>query len=138
MFFFIRPRDRHITMAIDASWDAAALASAVCDALVADGKLRATPAFIRTDREAKIAKIFEGSKLNGSKLSSMTGRAVEVAVRNATQGEAWVDDVQRALKGMLDPEAAVKTDGVEESAEVKQLRERMVESAKVKGAAATT
>ena len=59
-------------------------------------------------------------------------------VRNATQGEAWVDDVQRALKGMLDPEAAVKTDGVEESAEVKQLRERMVESAKVKGAAATT
>ena len=35
------------------------------------------------------------------------------------------------LDELLDPEAAVKTDGVEESAEVKQLRERMVESAKV-------
>jgi len=61
----------------------------------------------------------------------MTGRAVEVTVRNATQGEAWVDDVQNALKGMLDPEAAAKTDGVAESDEMKQLREKMVENAKV-------
>jgi hypothetical protein len=61
----------------------------------------------------------------------MTGRAVEVAVRNATEGEAWVDDVQNALKGLLDPEAAAKTDGVVESDEMKQLREKMVENAKL-------
>jgi len=50
----------------DTTWDCAALAKAVCDTLVADGKLKEKPAFIRTDREAKIAKIFEGAKLDGA------------------------------------------------------------------------
>jgi len=115
----------------DASWDSAALAHAVCDKLVERGVLKEKPAFIRTDREAKIAKVFEVAKLDGASLLGMTGRAVEVAVRNATEGEAWVDDVQRALKGLLDPEAAAKTDGVVESEEMKQLREKMVENAKL-------
>lgn len=47
----------------DASWTAADVAKALCDALVASGKLRATPAFIREDREAKIAAVFECARL---------------------------------------------------------------------------
>eukprot|EP01043_Picozoa_sp_COSAG02_P034724 COSAG02_NODE_2444_length_8852_cov_3.142008_6_plen_142_part_00 len=43
----------------DASWTAADVAKALCDALVASGKLRANPGFIREDREAKIAAVFE-------------------------------------------------------------------------------
>ena len=43
----------------DVSWAAADVAHALCDALIASGKLRATPAFIREDREAKIAQVFE-------------------------------------------------------------------------------
>ena len=113
-----------ITMAAD-------LAKIVCDTLVADGRLKEKPAFIRTDREKKIAGIFETAKLSSDVLQEMTGRAVEVAVRNATQGEAWVDDVQRVLKGMMSAEQAAKTDGVAESAEMKQLREKLVENAKV-------
>eukprot|EP00327_Prymnesium_parvum_P042430 CAMPEP_0195647602 /NCGR_PEP_ID=MMETSP0815-20121206/30183_1 /TAXON_ID=97485 /ORGANISM="Prymnesium parvum, Strain Texoma1" /LENGTH=307 /DNA_ID=CAMNT_0040791175 /DNA_START=96 /DNA_END=1020 /DNA_ORIENTATION=+ len=118
-------------MSVDASWSSADLAKAVCDALVADGRLKEKPAFIRTDREKKIASVFEAASLDGAKVTSMTGRAVEVAVRNATQGEAWVDDVQRVLKGMMSAEQAAKTDGVAESDEMKQLREKMVENAKI-------
>eukprot|EP00966_Prymnesium_polylepis_P169848 3926846-Prymnesium_polylepis.1 len=98
-------------MSVEESWSAADLAKAVCDALVAEGKLKEKPAFIRTDREKKIAGVFEAAKLNGAKMVELTGRAVEVAVRNATQGEAWVDDVQRVLKGMMSAEQAAKTDG---------------------------
>ena len=36
----------------DASWTAADVAKHLCDALVASGKLRANPGFIREDREA--------------------------------------------------------------------------------------
>ena len=43
----------------DPSWSTADVAKALCDALVASGKLRANPAFIREDREAKIASVFE-------------------------------------------------------------------------------
>ena len=43
----------------DPSWTAADVAKALCDALVAAGKLRANPGFIREDREAKIAGVFE-------------------------------------------------------------------------------
>jgi hypothetical protein len=49
----------------------AELVAAVCDKLVAEGKIRSSPAFIRTDREAKILKVFEsnGVKLDGAKLA---------------------------------------------------------------------
>eukprot|EP00962_Isochrysis_galbana_P010626 scaffold2941_cov102-Isochrysis_galbana.AAC.3 len=50
----------------DASWDSVALAHAVCDLLVAEGKLKEKPAFIRTDREAKIAKVFQAANLDGA------------------------------------------------------------------------
>ena len=97
---------------------------------VAAGKLKEKPAFIRGDREKKITEIFTSAGLDGAKMNSLNGREVEVAVRKATQGEAWVDDVQNALKGMLSEEAAKGTT-VEESAEVKELRTKMVEQAKV-------
>ena len=117
-------------MSVDAAWDSAALAGKVCDALVESGKLREKPAFIRGDREKLLAKIFGTAKLDGAALAGMSGRQVEVAVRNATQGEAWVDDVQNALKGMLSEEAKNSTEGAGESAEMKALREKMVEQAK--------
>ena len=43
----------------DPAWSPAEVAHALCDALVATGKLRASPGFIREDREAKLAGIFE-------------------------------------------------------------------------------
>ena len=58
----------------DASWDSAALAHAVCDKLVERGVLKEKPAFIRTDREAKIAKVFEVAKLDGESGGRKGGR----------------------------------------------------------------
>ena len=91
----------------DPSWSSADLAKALCDNLVAAGKLRSSPAFIREDREAKIAGIFEGCGLNGEKMLSFGNpREVEVIIRGATQGESWVDDVQAGLRDLLTAEAA--------------------------------
>ena len=121
-------------MSVDAAWDSAALAGKVCDALVASGKLREKPAFIRGDREKLLAKIFGTAKLDGAALAGMSGRQVEVAVRNATQGEAWVDDVQNALKGMLSEEAKNSTEGAGESAEMKALeKQQLIEKQGVYG-----
>jgi hypothetical protein len=53
-----QPHPPNLRMA-DPSWTAADVAKALCDALVAAGKLRANPGFIREDREAKIAGVFE-------------------------------------------------------------------------------
>ena len=54
--------------ACDEKWTSAELAAKCCDTMVAAGKLRATPAFIREDREAKLVKIFEGAKLDDAKV----------------------------------------------------------------------
>ena len=69
----------------DSSWTSADLGKAVCDLLVKEGRLKEKPAFIREDREKKIAVIFASAGLDGAKMSSMNGREVEVAVRKATQ-----------------------------------------------------
>ena len=111
----------------DTTWDFSALAGAVCDTLVKDGKLKEKPAFIRTDRQAKIEKVFTSAGLNGAKLADCNARGIEVLVRNATEGEAWVDDVQGALRGMLSAEAAASTTGSGESAELKELRAKQIE-----------
>ena len=111
----------------DTTWDFAALAGAVCDTLVKDGKLKEKPAFIRTDRQAKIEKVFTSAGLNGAKMEGQNARGIEVLVRNATEGEAWVDDVQGALRGMLSEEAAASTTGSGESAELKELRAKQIE-----------
>ena len=117
----------------DPAWDFDALSAAVCDVLVKDGKLKEKPAFIRTDRQAKITKVFTSAGLDGAKMGSLNARGVETSVRNATEGEAWVDDVQRALKGMLSAEAAASTEGAAESEEAKQIREKVLEKAREGG-----
>ena len=114
----------------DTTWDFSALASAVCDALVKDGKLKEKPAFIRTDRQAKIEKVFTSAGLNGAKMGECNARGIEVLVRNATEGEAWVDDVQGTLRSMLSEEAAASTTGSGESAELKELRAKQIERAR--------
>ena len=111
----------------DTTWDFSALAGAVCDALVKDGKLKEKPAFIRTDRQAKIEKVFTSAGLDGAKMGECNARGIEVLVRNATEGEAWVDDVQGALRSMLSEEAAASTTGSGESEELKELRAKQIE-----------
>merc|ERR1711865_6858 len=111
-------------------WTCAELSTAVCDALVESGKLRTKPAFIRGDREVKITGVFESAGLDGAKMASCNARGVEVAVRNATEGEAWVDDVQGALRNMLSEEAANSTEGAGESAELIELKAQLREKAR--------
>ena len=81
------------------------------------------------DREKKFVQVFTAAKLDGAKMNSLNGRGVEVAVRNSTQGEAWVDDLQKVLKGMMDG-AAANDNTSEESAEVKEMRDKMVQMAR--------
>ena len=76
------------------AWTPEDLARALCDSLVAGGKLRATPTFVREDREAKLAGLFADVGLDGARMSSFTNpRELEVVIRGATGGETWVDDV---------------------------------------------
>merc|ERR1712086_974730 len=116
-----------VIMSFNAEWTCAELSHAVCDALVAAEKLRVKPAFIRADREVKITGVFESAGLDGAKMTTCNARGIEVLVRNATEGEAWVDDVQGALRGMLSEEAAASTTGSGESAELKELRAKQIE-----------
>jgi len=86
----------------DASWSSQDLAREVCDVLVAKGQLKEKPAFIRGDRQDKIATIFEGAGLDGAKMGSYTNTGpLEVGLRKATNGEAWVQQVQEVLISML-------------------------------------
>lgn len=87
-------------------WTCAELSSAVCDALVASGKLKTKPAFIRGDREIKITELFQSSGVDGAFMASCSAGGVEDAIRNATEGEEWLDDVQGALRGILSTNAA--------------------------------
>mmetsp|Transcript_26894 Transcript_26894/g.39538 ORF Transcript_26894/g.39538 Transcript_26894/m.39538 type:complete len:223 (+) Transcript_26894:16-684(+) len=114
---------------VDGAWTCADLSKAVCDELVSQGLLKEKPAFIRGDREKKYTQVFESAKLDGAKMNSLNGRGVEVAVRNATQGEAWVDDLQKILKGMMDT-AAANDNAAEESVELKEMRDKMVQLAR--------
>ena len=92
--------------------------------MVAAGKLRATPAFIREDREAKLVKIFEGAKLDGAKvLACKNARELEVIIRNATEGEGWVDHVQSAMKTFLPADVQRVKVGTMESEAAKKAKE---------------
>ena len=62
-------------------------------------------------------------------MSTLNGRGVETAIRSATQGEAWIDDLEKTLKGMMDAAAAEDTTSTE-SEEMKQMREKMVQLAR--------
>jgi len=77
----------------------------------------------------KYMHLFESAKLDGAKMNSLNGRDVEVAVRKNAQGEAWVGDLVKVLKAMMDPAAANDTKS-EESAEVRELRNKMIQLAR--------
>ena len=110
--------------ACDEKWTSAELAAKCCDTMVAAGKLRATPAFIREDREAKLVKIFEGAKLDGAKLlACKNARELEVIIRNATEGEGWVDHVQSAMKTFLPADVQRVKVGTMESEAAKKAKE---------------
>merc|ERR1719162_352856 len=113
----------------DTAWSSAELSKAVCDALVADGKIRTSPAFIRTDREAKITKTFNAAGLDGAKMATLNARGVETTVRKVTEGEGWVQDVEGALKAMLSSEAASSIKA-EESEASKAIRASNLERIK--------
>ena len=91
---------------------------------------RATPAFIRTDREAKLVKIFSAAGLDGAKMCAFANaRELEIAIREATEGEGWVDDVQTAMKTFLPAAVQLSKVVLVESAESQKVkisyRERM-------------
>jgi len=114
----------------DTAWSTGDLAKAVCDELVSNWLLREKPAFIREDREKKLTQIFAAAKLDGVSMATMNGLSVEMAVRSATQGEGWVDDFQKVLKGMLDQSKANDTT-LQESEDMKQIRDQLVAAARV-------
>jgi hypothetical protein len=91
----------------DPSWSAEDLARVLCGRLVADGKLRSSPSFIREDREAKLGTLFSSLGLGGERmLSFASARELEVLIRGATEGQSWVDDVQHGLGTLLTDSAA--------------------------------
>eukprot|EP00445_Apocalathium_hangoei_P068349 CAMPEP_0204137380 /NCGR_PEP_ID=MMETSP0361-20130328/17376_1 /ASSEMBLY_ACC=CAM_ASM_000343 /TAXON_ID=268821 /ORGANISM="Scrippsiella Hangoei, Strain SHTV-5" /LENGTH=151 /DNA_ID=CAMNT_0051091043 /DNA_START=68 /DNA_END=519 /DNA_ORIENTATION=+ len=99
---------------MDATWTSAELAHALCDKLVAKGHLKEKPAFIRTDREAKIVTTFEGIGLDGAKMASFDNPGpLEMLVRRGTNGEAWVQQVVDALITFLPEDAAKATKKME-------------------------
>jgi len=83
---------------------AEALAKEVCDRLAGKGLLKTKPAFIRMDREAKLAEIFGKANLCGETLQSVGGRRrLEVHLLSVTAGEAcaWLGNVVNELAEMI-------------------------------------
>mmetsp|Transcript_54852 Transcript_54852/g.128760 ORF Transcript_54852/g.128760 Transcript_54852/m.128760 type:complete len:284 (+) Transcript_54852:58-909(+) len=126
----------------DSSWSCSDLAHNLCDILVKKGQLKEKPAFIRTDREAKILQMFEGIGLDGAKMSTFDNPGpLEMMVRKSTNGETWVQHVLDGLTSMLpeDVAKAQKTMTMDETAKEElaaakersaQRRERMHETEK--------
>jgi len=103
----------------EASWSCEELAKNLCDLLVKKGQLKEKPAFIRTDREAKIAQMFEACGLDGAKMESFDNPGpLEMLVRKGTNGETWVQHVLDGLVSMLpeDVAKASKTMNMDEAA----------------------
>lgn len=92
---------------VSSSWSSAELAKALCDSLVAKGQLKEKPAFIREDREAKIAGIFAEIGLDGEKMCSLDNAGpLEMMIRRGTSQEPWVQAVVDAMTAMLPEEVA--------------------------------
>jgi len=88
-------------MVFDPAWTCEDIARELCDVLVAGGLLKQHLAFIREDREAKLAGIFERVGLDGARMEKLEHQsALAVLVRQGTDGQAWVPDVIRELAGM--------------------------------------
>lgn len=104
-------------MSFDEKFTCSELASAVCDLLVKKGQLKEKPAFIRTDRQAKIVSTFESVSLDGAKMASVDNPGtIEMLVRRGTNGEAWVSQVTDVLIKMLpeDLQLTAKKMGMDE------------------------
>jgi len=80
------------------------------------------------DREKKYTQLFASAKLDGAKMSSHNGHSMGVIVRNIAQGAAWADDLEKVLKGMMDPAAANDTK-CDESAEMEEIRNKTIQLA---------
>eukprot|EP00419_Tripos_fusus_P061292 CAMPEP_0172904364 /NCGR_PEP_ID=MMETSP1075-20121228/172458_1 /TAXON_ID=2916 /ORGANISM="Ceratium fusus, Strain PA161109" /LENGTH=250 /DNA_ID=CAMNT_0013761369 /DNA_START=14 /DNA_END=767 /DNA_ORIENTATION=+ len=94
-------------MSFDPKWNCEDLAKALCDDLVAAGQLKEKPAFVRTDREAKIANIFKDVDLDGEMMARVSNPGpIEKVIRKCTQGEPWVEQVIAGLVAMLPDEVA--------------------------------
>jgi len=120
-------------MTVDSSWSCQDLARNLCDHLVAKGHLKDKPAFIRNDREALIAGVFEEIGLDGAKMASFTNVGpLETMVRKGTQGQAWVDQVINGLKAMLPEEVANATAVVSMDEDTKEALAMAKEQTRVK------
>ena len=87
-----------------ASIGAGTLAALVCDGLQANGKLRSHPTFIRADREAAVAALLSRANVDDAQvLQTFRGdpRRLEVAVRGAGGGEAWLEDVVEQVQARI-------------------------------------
>lgn len=115
-------------MAFDPAWSSEELARALCDVLVEEGLLKSKPAFIRTDREALLARIFQECGLDGAKMFEMTNTGpLEKLVRNQTQGEAWVDGVVSGLISMLPREVQTAEKRIDMDEGTKEEMARVLE-----------
>lgn len=101
-------------MSFESSWSSEELSKNLCDVLVAKGHLKEKPAFIRTDRQAKLTEIFEKIGLDGEKMASFDNTGpLEMLIRKGTNGEVWVNHVQDALIHMLPEDARKATKKME-------------------------
>ena len=61
--------------------------------------------------------------IDGAKMGTLTKETLKITIRNATQGEGWVDDVQTAMITFLSAEAQLAKAVVSsESDELKKVR----------------
>lgn len=118
------------------------IARDLCDDLVSKGHLKEKPAFIRKDREAKLADIFKQCGLHGPYMAGLDNSGpLEVLVRRETQGEAWVEHVVSGLVAMLPADISSRAKIMEMDENTKQemdtiqekLSRRSVESEGKKG-----
>merc|ERR1719409_1254783 len=89
-------------MTVSAAWSHKDLAKEVCDDLVRKGELKASPAFIRSDREAKLVEIFRRGGLDGAKVLSLPDyKALQIRVRLYAHEQVWVEQVLSSMLEML-------------------------------------
>lgn len=116
-------------MAVTATWSSQDIAKQLCDDLVARGELKERPAFIRSDREAKLAELFEGLGLDGAKMVSFQNPGpLERLVRTATQGEVWVEQVVSGLVALLPAEVAQASRAIDMDEEAKEMMSQVREN----------
>eukprot|EP00913_Durusdinium_trenchii_P035794 g33493.t1 len=107
-------------MPFKAEWTGKELASALCDGLVADGKLKESFSW-RSHSFAAFYNALSCIGLDGAKMATFDNPGpLEVCIRKVTEGEAWVDDVVAGLINMLPESAAHAEKHVEMDQETKK------------------